>query len=47
MKSPLPLVPIHITEKGVARVRVADVLRTSVVRAQLAAVRVLRRENGG
>jgi hypothetical protein len=38
MKSPPPLVPLHVTEKGVARIEASEAVKHPAVKAQLAAV---------
>jgi hypothetical protein len=38
MKSPPPLVPLHVTEKGVARIEASKAVKHPAVKAQLAAV---------
>lgn len=37
-----PIVPVYITENGVVRVKVKDVIKTDTVRKQLAGIRRLR-----
>jgi hypothetical protein len=44
MKSPPPLVPLHVTEKGVARIEASKAVKHPAVRAQLAAVAKQRKE---